>query len=94
MSSRCIFAVMAAGGVAAPISTRASGDELRQTLAILEPAIMVVDGSLPSLRQEHQRRDADDEAHAARARAWRVEGAAGDRARAVSERAERSRLLG
>jgi acyl-coenzyme A synthetase/AMP-(fatty) acid ligase len=38
------LAVMAAGGVAAPISTRAGADELRQTLSIIEPTIMVVDG--------------------------------------------------
>jgi benzoate-CoA ligase len=38
------LAVLAAGGVAAPISTRAGADELRQTLAIIEPTIMVVDG--------------------------------------------------
>jgi 3-hydroxybenzoate/4-hydroxybenzoate---CoA ligase len=43
------LAVMAAGGVAAPISTRAGGDELRQILAIMEPAIMVVDGEFAEL---------------------------------------------
>src|SRR5450631_2489787 len=31
------LAVMAAGGVAVPISTRANGAELRQTLAIIAP---------------------------------------------------------
>jgi benzoate-CoA ligase len=38
------LAVMAAGGVAVPISTRATAHELRQTLALIRPAIMVVDG--------------------------------------------------
>jgi len=38
------LAVLAAGGVSVPISTRASADELERTLAIIEPAIMVVDG--------------------------------------------------
>jgi benzoate-CoA ligase len=38
------LAVLAAGGVSVPISTRASAGELRHTLAIIEPATMVVDG--------------------------------------------------
>jgi 3-hydroxybenzoate/4-hydroxybenzoate---CoA ligase len=37
------LAVLAAGGVAVPISTRAGAEELRQTLAIIEPTILVVD---------------------------------------------------
>jgi 3-hydroxybenzoate/4-hydroxybenzoate---CoA ligase len=37
------LAVMAAGGVAAPISTRAGGEELRQTLATIAPRMMFVD---------------------------------------------------
>jgi 3-hydroxybenzoate/4-hydroxybenzoate---CoA ligase len=38
------LAVLAAGGVSVPISTRASADELGRILAIIEPATMVVDG--------------------------------------------------
>jgi 3-hydroxybenzoate/4-hydroxybenzoate---CoA ligase len=38
------LAVLAAGGVSVPISTRTTADELRHALAIIEPAIMVVDG--------------------------------------------------
>jgi benzoate-CoA ligase len=37
------LAVLTAGGVAVPISTRAGTEELRQTLAIIEPTMMVVD---------------------------------------------------
>jgi benzoate-CoA ligase len=37
------LAVVAAGGVAVPISTRAGASELRHALAIIEPTIMVVD---------------------------------------------------
>src|SRR5260370_4096477 len=36
------LAVLAAGGVSVPISTRANGEELRQTLAIIAPVMMVV----------------------------------------------------
>lgn len=43
------LAVMSAGGVAAPISTRASGNELPQILAIMQPALMVVDGEFAEL---------------------------------------------
>jgi benzoate-CoA ligase len=37
------LAVMAAGGVAAPVSSRAGGEELRQILATIAPRLMVVD---------------------------------------------------
>jgi len=37
------LAVMAAGGVAVPVSTRADGEELRQILATIEPRMMFVD---------------------------------------------------
>jgi benzoate-CoA ligase len=37
------LAVMAAGGVSVPISTRAAGQELRQILATIEPCMMFVD---------------------------------------------------
>ncbi|HLH93664.1 MAG TPA: AMP-binding protein [Xanthobacteraceae bacterium] len=37
------LAVMAAGGVAAPVSSRAAGEELRQILATIAPRLMVVD---------------------------------------------------
>jgi len=45
------LAVMAAGGVAVPISTRANGEELRQTLAIVAPLMMVVDGEFAELAE-------------------------------------------
>ena len=41
------LAVLAAGGVAAPISTRAGADELRQTLAIVEPGHMMPVPTVP-----------------------------------------------
>jgi benzoate-CoA ligase len=37
------LAVMAAGGVAAPVSSRAAGDELRQILTTIAPRMIVVD---------------------------------------------------
>ncbi len=43
------LAVLAGGGVSVPISTRAGADELERTLAIIEPAIMVVDGEFAAV---------------------------------------------
>ena len=76
------LAAMAAGAIAVAMSSRAGPDELEQILAIVRPAVLVIDGEFAELAAAAIAGLAADQAPSPRPRAGRLEGQAGGAARA------------